>query len=69
MLARHNNIIINSTQHHLNKVETSIKIKRPIKHNVANAVALEKQHGQLVALELGVEKVEEDGTLTGWSKL
>jgi hypothetical protein len=58
-LAHHNNIIVNATQHCLNKVETSIN--QLIEHDVANTAALEKQHGQLMALELWVEKVKEDG--------
>ena len=36
-------------------------IKQLIKQDVANAVALEKQHGWLVALELQVKIVKEDG--------
>jgi hypothetical protein len=60
-LAHHNNTIVEATQHCLNEVETLIK--RLIKHDVANAAALEKQHGRLVALKLWVKKVKEDGTL------
>jgi hypothetical protein len=60
-LAHHNDSIIEATQRHLDEAETSIK--RLIEHNVAKAAALEKQHGQLVALKLWVKKVKEDGTL------
>jgi hypothetical protein len=60
ILARHNNIILDATQRHLDKGE--MPIKQLIKHNVANTAALEKQHGWLVALKLWVKKVKEDGT-------
>jgi hypothetical protein len=62
MLACHNYIIINATQHCLDEAKTSLK--RLIKHDVANVAALEKQHGWLVALELWVKKVKEDGMST-----
>jgi hypothetical protein len=52
-LARQNNIIVNATQHCLDEAEMSIK--HFMEHNVANAVALEKQHSQLVTLELWVK--------------
>jgi hypothetical protein len=61
-LARHNNIIVDATQHHLNEAEMSIKWLT--KHDVVNPMALEKQHSRLVALKLWVEKVKEDGTST-----
>jgi hypothetical protein len=60
-LACHNDIIVDAIQRCLNKAETSIK--RLIEHNVANAVALEKQHSWLVAFKLQVKKVKEDGML------
>ncbi len=60
-LARHNYIIVDAPQCRLNEAETSIK--QLIEHNVANAAALEKQHGRLVAFKLWVKKVKEDGTL------
>ncbi len=61
-LAHHSDIIVEATEHCLDEAVTSIK--RLIEHGVANAAALEKRHGQLVALELRVEKVTEDGTST-----
>jgi hypothetical protein len=42
MLVRYNNIIVDATQHRLDKAERSIK--RLIEHNVANMESLEKQH-------------------------
>ncbi len=61
MLARHNNIINDATQRRLNEAEASIWL---IEHDVANALALETQHGQLVTLEFRVKKVKEEGMST-----
>ncbi len=62
MLALHNNIIVKITQHCLDKAESSIQ--RLIKHDVANALALETQHGWLVAIKLCVKKVNKEGITT-----
>jgi hypothetical protein len=61
-LACHNDIIVDATQHHLNEAEPSIWWL--IEHDVANALALKTQYGQLVALKLWVEKIKEDGIST-----
>jgi hypothetical protein len=62
MLAHHNDIIANATQCCLDEAELSTWWL--IDHEVANASAIEMQHGRMVALELCVDKVNKEGVTT-----
>jgi hypothetical protein len=61
-LARHNGIIVDATQHLFNESESSIRWL--IDRGIANTLAIEMQHRQLVALEPCVDKVNKEGITT-----